>query len=55
MVSDRQEDPNPTEQDLQDWHTRYPERFTQPATLTFSHVYFSHLKFLSMGAYSTDF
>tara|TARA_R100001244_G_scaffold28980_4_gene28260 strand:+ start:1002 stop:1835 length:834 start_codon:yes stop_codon:yes gene_type:complete len=41
MVSDLREDPIPTDQDLRDWHTAHPERFTQPATLTFSHVYFS--------------
>jgi peptidyl-prolyl cis-trans isomerase C len=41
VVSDLQEDPIPTEQDLRDWHAAHADRFTQPATLTFSHVYFS--------------
>ena len=41
VVSDLQEDPSPTEQNLRNWHAAHPDRFTQPATLTFSHVYFS--------------
>lgn len=41
VVSDIQEDPVPTEQALRDWHASHPERFTRPALLTFSHIYFS--------------
>lgn len=41
VVSDLQEDTMPTEQQLEDWHAAHADRFTRPATVTFSHVYFS--------------
>ena len=41
VVSDLAEDPEPTRDELLDWHATHTERFTTPATLTFSHIYFS--------------
>ena len=41
VVSDLHEDTMPTERQLEDWHAAHADRFTRPATLTFSHVYFS--------------
>jgi len=41
VVSDLHEDTMPTERQLEDWHAAHADRFTLPATLTFSHVYFS--------------
>ncbi|WP_273012929.1 peptidylprolyl isomerase, partial [Hyphomonas sp. TMED31] len=41
VVSDLAEDPEPTRDEMLDWHATHTERFTTPATLTFSHIYFS--------------
>ena len=41
VVSDLAEDPEPSRDELLDWHATHTERFTTPATLTFSHIYFS--------------
>ena len=41
VVSDLAEDPEPTRDEMLDWHATHTERFTTPATLTVSHIYFS--------------
>lgn len=41
MVADLNEDQTPSEQELEAWHAAHPDRFTDPARITFSHVYFS--------------
>lgn len=41
VVSDLAEDPEPTDEMLRAWYTDHAERFTSPAALTFSHIYFS--------------
>lgn len=41
VVSDLAEDPEPTDEVLRSWYTDHAERFTSPAALTFSQIYFS--------------
>ncbi|MEZ5954823.1 MAG: peptidylprolyl isomerase [Hyphomonas sp.] len=41
MISDLADDPDPDEKTLRAWHESHPDRFTDPQTLTFTHVYFS--------------
>ncbi|KCZ52396.1 peptidyl-prolyl cis-trans isomerase [Hyphomonas pacifica] len=41
MVSDLREDPVPSEEALREWHQAYADRFTKPARITFSHIFFS--------------
>lgn len=41
VVSDLDDAPEPDEAALRDWMAAHPDRFSVPATVTFSHVYFS--------------
>ncbi|KCZ54822.1 hypothetical protein HY29_12925 [Hyphomonas beringensis] len=41
MVSDLREDPVPSEDTLREWYQAHADRFTEPARLTFSQIFFS--------------
>lgn len=41
MVADLNEEQTPSDADLKAWHEAHPDRFTEPARVTFSHIYFS--------------